>query len=59
MAKPLLYSSYACPHLGESRKGNCQRINKGGFWVGFPTQVQEQTSVSQKTVRPGQCLVTG
>lgn len=38
--------SSPCP--GESEKGNCPRTNQGGFWVGFPTQVQEeeQTSVS-------------
>lgn len=44
------FSTLACssPCSGESGKGNCPRTNYGGFWVGFPTQVQEekQTSVS-------------
>lgn len=39
-------------HPGKPGKGNCPRTNKGGFWVGFPTPVQEQqqTSVAR---RPG------
>lgn len=57
----LYYTRLTLAPSGESGKGNCQRTNKGGFWVGFPTQVQEgeQTSVSLKAVRPGQSLVMG
>lgn len=42
-----LHWSAQAPAL-KSVKGNCPRANKGGFRVGFPTQVQEkeQTSVS-------------
>lgn len=51
-----LHWSAPAPAL-QSGNGNCPRANKGGFWVGFPTQVQEeeQTSVSLdgSVARPG------
>lgn len=44
----LYYSGLLQPLPWGVREGNCPRTNEGGFWVGFPTQVQEeeQTSVS-------------
>lgn len=44
----LYYSGLLQPLPWGVREGNCPRTNEGGFWVGFPTQVQEeeQTPVS-------------
>lgn len=50
-AFPTLVCSSPCPG-----KGNCPRTNKGGFWVVFPTQVQEEVLtclLESSEARPG------
>lgn len=42
----LYYTELFQPLPSESGKGNCLATNQGGFWVGFPTQVQEEEQMS-------------